>query len=319
MQILVPTTVTEALPEIAGVDYDYYDPAAPLPSHYLGAQCLVVWGNTREQLVDARERVTGLEWVCALSAGTDLIDSVGFAPSVKVTNASGHHDAPVAEHTLMLILAAVRRLDRFYAAQVEGRWASELGGVQPPGPQRDPSTGFPGLATLRGARVTIWGFGSIAQTLAPLLTALGAGVTGVANSAGERAGYPVVGISDVLDVLVSTDILVNILPSLPETQGIMGETVFDALPSHAWVVNVGRGATVDEDALDSALRAGTIGGAALDVFAEEPLPASSPLWTAPNVILTPHAAGGRPIEVDRLIGENVRRFLAGEPLNNRVN
>jgi len=319
MQILVPLTVTESLPLIDGVEYTYYDHTKVLSDSMLDAQCLVVWGNPRAQLEDARDRMTSLEWICALSAGTDLIESVGFGSNVRVTNASGHHDGPVAEHTLMLILAAVRRLDRFYVAQQEGRWATELTGIQPPGVQRDPSVGFPGMATVRGARVTIWGFGSIGQRLAPLLDSLGAQVTGIAQSAGERVGFPVVGVTDALEQVAMTDILVNILPATQATAGIMGKAVFDALPAHAWVVNVGRGATIDESALDTALRAGSIGGAALDVFATEPLPADSPLWTAPNMLITPHAAGGRPLGIEDLIGENVRRFLAGEALHNQVN
>ncbi len=90
------------------------------------------------------------------------------------------------------------------------------------------------------------------------------------------------------------------------------------LPRHAWVVNVGRGTTVDEDALAAALEAGRLGGAALDVFATEPLPADSPLWTAPNCVVSPHAAGGRPQGAEALIAENLRRCLAGQPLRNVV-
>ena len=88
------------------------------------------------------------------------------------------------------------------------------------------------------------------------------------------------------------------------------------LPPHAWAINVGRGSSVDEAALNEALRAGRIGGAALDVFGAEPLPDTSPLWDAPNLILSPHAAGGRPQGAERLIAENLRRFLAGQPLQN---
>src|SRR5690606_41703057 len=118
----------------------------------------------------------------------------------------------------------------------------------------------------------IWGFGSIAKTLAPYLTVLGAKVTGVASTAGERAGYPVIAATDVPRLLPETDILINILPAVPQTRGIVGADVFRALPRTAWLINVGRGATVDEPALREALEAGEIAGAALAVTATEPLP-----------------------------------------------
>jgi phosphoglycerate dehydrogenase-like enzyme len=294
-----------------------YAPTEPVPTEHEDADALVVWGNTRKQLSDSAARLHNLRWVAALSAGVDVIEAAGFAPEVVITNGSGLHDGPVAEHTLMLSLAAARRFDLAYGAQLEGRWAKELGWAQPVGVQRDGST-FPGLGTLADARITIWGFGSIAASLAPLYRTLGAHVTGIANSSGERHGFPVVSGAEILEVLAGTDLLVNILPSLPSTEKIISTSVFETLPNHAWLVNVGRGATVDEDALDQALRSGQIGGAALDVFACEPLPTESPLWTAPNVLITPHAAGGRPVGASEFVAKNVQRFLAGEPLINTI-
>jgi len=160
----------------------------------------------------------------------------------------------------------------------------------------------------------VWGFGSIGQHLAPMLAALGARVTGVATRAGERAGFPVITPDSLGDHLPRTDVLVSILPATAATTGVIDAEVLGALPAHAWFVNVGRGAVVADDDLIAALEAGDIAGAALDVFTEEPLPPTSPLWRAPNIILTPHTAGGRPQEPGRRIEENLRRYLAGEPL-----
>lgn len=318
MKVLIPTTVSLQIDPTLGVDAVEFDPTKPIPNEHTDAEVMVVWGNTRKQLADSVQRLTNLKWLPALSAGTDVIEAAGFAPDVIITNATGLHDAPVAEHTLMLILAAVRRFDLMLEAQHQGRWARELTGSQPASVQRGTDT-FPGLGMLLGARVTIWGFGSIAQRLAPLLSALGAEVTGVANTAGERGGYPVVAVADVSQVLGTTDILVNILPALPSTEKIVDRAVLAQLPNHAWFVNVGRGATVDEEALATALSEGTIGGAALDVFAWEPLPEQSPLWKTPNTYLTPHAAGGKPVGASEFLNENIRRYLAGEPLKNRIN
>jgi phosphoglycerate dehydrogenase-like enzyme len=109
-----------------------------------------------------------------------------------------------------------------------------------------------------------------------------------------------------------------ILPSTPATTGALDAARLAALPAHAHVVNVGRGSTVDEPALVAALAEGRIAGAALDVTDTEPLPADSPLWDAPNLVLTPHAAGGRPVGADELIAHNVAALLSGRALRNVV-
>lgn len=172
--------------------------------------------------------------------------------------------------------------------------------------------------TLRGARMLIWGFGSIAATLAPHLSALGAHVTGVAQSSGERHGYPVIAVDQLADRLPETDVLIMIMPSTAGTRHALNSVRLTLLPRHAWVVNVGRGSTVDTEALLTAIRAGRLGGAALDVFETKPLPADSPLWDEPDVIVSPHAAGGRPLGADALIAENLRALGGETSLRNVV-
>ena len=166
--------------------------------------------------------------------------------------------------------------------------------------------------------MVIWGFGGIGTTLAPHLKALGAHVTGVARSAGERHGFPVVDTAGMRDLLPGTDVLVMILPATPETAHALDAALLALLPRHAWLVNVGRGSTVDEAAVLDAVRSGRLGGAALDVFETEPLPPESGLWDEPNVIVTPHAAGGRPIGAAELIAENLAALRAGRPLRHVV-
>jgi phosphoglycerate dehydrogenase-like enzyme len=228
-----------------------------------------------------------------------------------ITSGAGLHDKTVAEHTLALVLAAARRLNLLVRAQIGHRWAAELGGLQP---VRDTSN----FRTLRDAHVVIWGFGGIAATLAPLLAALGARVTGVAQSAGERHGFPVVTAAALPTLLPTADVLINILPASDSTRRIVDQEVLGLLPSHAWLVNVGRGATVDEEALLAALRSGRLAGAALDVFETEPLPAASALWDEPNVLITPHAAGGRPLGAAERIRSNYEALEAGRPLSHVV-
>lgn len=313
MKLLVPSLVDYTAD--ADIDRDVtvvvYDPSEPLPSEHLDADALVVWGMSNDLLHDAAARLTQVKWVQLLSAGSDAALAAGFDPSVAITSGRSLHDAPVAEHALTLLLAAARRLHVLMRAQIGSRWAGEVGGIQP-----EPSPGL--FSTLRGAHVAIWGFGSIGSTLAPLLTGLGARVTGVATQSREQDGFSVVTPDDLPELLPTADALVMILPASPTTTHALSAELIAALPSHAWLVNVGRGSTVDEEALITALRADALGGAALDVTSVEPLPASSPLWELPNVIITPHSAGGRPLGAADLITHNLRAWLAGEPLRNLV-
>ncbi|AEV86402.1 phosphoglycerate dehydrogenase [Actinoplanes sp. SE50] len=311
MKVLLPDSVELDVTLPDGVIGVTYTPTAPIPGEHADADVLVVWGNTAAQLADAARRLTRLRWVQTLSAGPDAVLQAGFAPGVPITAGLGLHDQTVAEHTLALLLAAARRLNLLVRAQIGHRWAGELGGLQPVREEHS-------FRTLRDAHVVVWGFGGIAATLAPLLTALGARVTGVARTAGDRHGYPVVTAADLPQVLPTADVLVSILPAAADTAGVLDAGVLALFPPHAWVVNVGRGSTLDEAALLDALRAGRIAGAALDVFVTEPLPPASGLWDEPNVIITPHAAGGRPLGAARLIEENLAAFRDGRPLRNRV-
>ncbi|HEX8346098.1 MAG TPA: NAD(P)-dependent oxidoreductase [Actinoplanes sp.] len=307
MKLLLPDSVALHPDLPADVETVVYPIGQPIDDQHADAEALVVWGNPVAQLRDAAQRLTRLRWVQTLAAGPDAVLAAGFAPHVLITAGGGLHDLTVAEHALALVLAAARRVHLLTRAQIGHRWAGELGGMQPvdePGAFR----------TLRGARVVIWGFGGIAGTLAPHLTALGATVTGVARTAGERHGYPVVTPGDLPGLLPATDVVIMILPATPDTERVLDAALIARLPAHAWLVNVGRGSTVDEGAVLAAVRSGRLGGAALDVFETEPLPPESGIWDEPNVIITPHAAGGRPIGADALIAANLAALRAGTPL-----
>jgi phosphoglycerate dehydrogenase-like enzyme len=309
--ILLPRSVDGAPRVPHGVRVVPYDVDAPPPADAAHADALVVWGNPADRLRELAAAAPRLRWVQTLAAGPDAVLAAGFAAGAVVTNGRGLHDATVAEHVLALTLACVRRVPDLLRAQAEHRWAHELGGLQPLHPPGE-------VRTLVGAQVTVWGFGSIAARLAPLLTGLGARVTGVATTAGERHGYHVVAPESLPELLPRTDVLIGLLPALDATRHAIGARVLDLLPSRAWVVNAGRGTTLDEAALLAAVRAGAVAGAALDVFETEPLPAGSPLWDEPRVLVSPHAAGGRPVGWQDLVADNVARFVAGEPLRNVV-
>lgn len=309
MKVLLPSTIELRLPPADGVAYVTYAPDRPIPPPHQDAEAIVVWGNPAAQLRDAARQLTRLRWVQGLAAGSDAILGAGFADDVLLTSGRSLHDDTVAEHALALCLAAVRSLHTLGRAQRERRWAAELGGSQAEGPDLP-------LRTLAGARVSIWGFGGIAARLAGLLTGCDAQVTGVAHTAGVRAGHPVLAVADLPRLLPVTDILIMILPGTPDNRHALSEPLLSLLPRRAWLVNVGRGSTVDEPALVAALRSKAIAGAALDVFETEPLPHASPLWHLDNVIITPHSAGGRPRGAPALIAENLHALRHGTTLRN---
>ena len=285
MKILVPTVIPIEFTAPEGVEDVRYDVRAPIPKEHRDAEALVLWLNPPDELAALPEQLPHLKWIQGLMAGTDAVHAAGFPSHVQVCAGVGLHDA------------------RSPNTRWRSSWPRRAGSISPlraggvtlgPRTQRQPDGQADRFTTLGGASVLVWGFGSIGQHLAPLLSAFGARVTGVANSAGTRAGYPVITPTDLPEYLPTTDVLVSILPGTNATAGIVNAEIFEALPSHAWFVNVGRGSVVDDSDLLTALANGTIAGAALDVFVEEPLPSSSPLWQAPNMIITPHTAGGRP-------------------------
>jgi phosphoglycerate dehydrogenase-like enzyme len=310
MKLLVPTDAPFALDPPDGVELATYEPWQLIPDVHLDAEAAVVWGSRSRNLAQLAA-APNLRWIQTLAAGPDGVLAAGFPDRVLITSGRGFHDRPVTEHALALILAGLRLIPPCLAAQREHRWAGEFGGFRPlKSPDR--------LTSLIDARVLIWGFGSIGQRLAPLLAALGARVRGVAHTAGERAGFEVLDEAGLAAALPETDLLVMVLPQAPDTRHALNAERLGLLPRTSWVVNVGRGSTVDEAALVEALTAGRIGGAALDVTEAEPLPQDSPLWDAPNLILTPHLAGGRPLGAGEVISQNLAAFLAGEPLQNEV-
>lgn len=286
----------------------YFDESQRVPEEHRDAEAIVLWGNFIRDLKGLFDDLPNLKWIQTLMDGPDNVMALDLPKDIIITNGRHFHDKTVAEHALALALASVRRIPRSIEEQEAHHWGSrELGGVQALHPAD-------AVTTLYKANVVVWGFGAIGQTIGNRLKAFEANVVGVAHTAGERGGFPVVTNADLPELLPKTDILIMILPSRPDTDDILDAGMLANLPARARVVNVGRGSTIDEDALMAALRDGRLASAALDVVKTEPLPADSPLWDTPNLLITPHAAGGRPIGAEARIAKNVRRFLAGEDL-----
>ena len=250
----------------------------------------------------------GIRWLHTISAGVErlLVPEITERAGLVLTNNSGAYDVPIAEHVVAMLFAASKRVPAHLSAQARQEWKRDLEHTE-----------------LRGATLVILGLGSIGSELARLASGLGMRVLGVRRDASrlvpgvERVVPP----EQLGDLAAEADYLAVTSALTPATRGLLSATVIGRLRPHAWIVNIARGAIIDEPALIAALREHRIGGAALDVFAVEPLPADSPLWALENVIVTPHVSGSSPRVRERslaLVVENVRRFKAGEPLLNVV-
>jgi len=247
-----------------------------------------------------------MAWVHLISAGHDGVDAAGWPPGVRFTHPGGALSGAVAEHAFALLAALSRQLDKAVLGQTRQAWGK---------PYAQQAT------TLSGATLAVVGFGSIGRRVAKLASGgYDMTVIGVSRSGRPVDGYEVHPVSALLDVLPRADAVICALPFADETRHLLGAQAFAHCKPGAYFVNVGRGGVVDQAALIEALKSGALAGAGLDVTDPEPLPEGDPLWTAPNVLITPHyaAAGDREAAVRIAEGlvENIRRFRAGEPLLN---
>lgn len=244
-------------------------------------------------------RLTNVRVVQALTAGYDHL-LPKLSADVVLCNARGLHDASTAELALALILAAQRELPRWIRAQDAGRWEHAH------------------TKALAQSRVLIVGYGSIGEALDTRLRACEASTVRVARR--PRPESDVHGVAELDGLLPSADIVVLVTPLSAATRGLLDARRLALLPDGALVVNVGRGAVLDTDAMLAEAASGRL-RAALDVTDPEPLPAGHPLWHCPGVIITPHIAGGAADfypKAAAFIAEQVRLFAAGEPLRNVV-
>ncbi len=264
------------------LDFDWQDPAA-MPKH-----------------------CPHLRWVQGTSAGIGgFLERTGLVGSDLVfTTAAGVHATPLAEFTLYGLLHFVKDMPTLARWQRQQHWQRHTSGV------------------LAGSTAVVVGLGSIGREVCRLLSAVGVTVHGCGR---PGRSYDVPGVSRYTDtshlreLLPHASALILACPLTEQTAGLIGAAELAALPPGAVVVNVSRGAVIDEPALVSALTSGHVGGACLDVFATEPLPLSSPLWAMDNVIVSPHSAATATAEnrlITDLFIDNLRRFMAGGPLRN---
>jgi phosphoglycerate dehydrogenase-like enzyme len=267
------------------------------------AEVIVAW-----QIPPAvMERAGRLRWIHATAAGIDtLLYPAVQEGKVLLTSSVGVHSTGLPEHVMALILMFARRLHTAVRDQMLHRWnrASAIG------------------EEVSGKTLGILGLGTIGRTLSHRASAFGMRVIGTKRTPGsiphvERVLPP----EGTGEVLRESDFVAVILPLTPQTRGLINARTLALMKRTAVLINVGRGAVVQEEALIEALRAGAISGAGLDVFEREPLPADSPLYDMENVVITPHVSGASPTYFDRAIPlfcENLRRYLTGQPMINVV-
>jgi D-2-hydroxyacid dehydrogenase (NADP+) len=261
---------------------------------------------------DIVEQAPALKWLQLTSAGVDrLLNAPVVQSHVTVTTASGIHATPISEYVIGAMLAFAKGLPKAFRAQQERAW-------RPFWPDE-----------LEDKTVGVLGVGAIGARVVKLAKALDMRVLALRRSAerrmtGEEAGMDVDEMlppSELNYLLAESDYVVVALPLTPESRDLIGEAELRAMKPNAVIVNIGRGAIIDEAALVRALKEGWIAGAALDVFQQEPLSGESELWGLDNVIVTPHISGGTPRYMERAVAlfcDNLRRYLADEPLRNVV-
>lgn len=257
--------------------------------------------------------LTRLRWVQAPAAGVGhLLSDELVASPIVLTSARGVRARPIAEHVLAVTLALARQLHTAMRRQVTHTWS--LDELEASGRIR----------TLNGARLGLIGLGAIGFEIASLAAAFGMQVTALRKRV-ERPAPP--GVDAVLpperlpELLAGSDVVVLAAALTAETRQLIGRDALRHLKRGALLVNIGRGGLIDDAAVIEALQDGRLGGAALDVFAREPLDPASPYWDLPNVIVTPHISGGMEdywTPLVALFAENLRRFERGEPLLNVV-
>ncbi len=284
------------------------------------AEVVVIWPRPFDLSLAPR-----LKWIQLISAGLDrFVGHPIMESDIIITTASGIHATPIAEYVLASILAFSRRFRDMWRLQEGREWPEDrweiLRGEE-----------------LRGKTVGILGYGSIGREVGRLGQAFGMRILATKRSAKEKKekGYFMLGRGDpeggvvdqifdpsqLREMLKECDFFIVAVPLTPETEKMVGREELKAMKGSAYLVNISRGRVVDEEALLEALKEGWIGGAGLDVFAQEPLPQESELWGLDNVLLSPHVSANTPHYQERfaeLFCENLRRYLAGEELLNVV-
>lgn len=283
-----------------------YGPIAEIKEKLPETEILITYGE--DLTGEIIRECTGLKWLMVVSAGLDKLPFPELLEqNILVTNAKGIHKIPMAEHTLALILQDARNLVPVLDNQRQAIWDRSLR-----------------VSELAGKNLVIVGAGAIGLEIARKAKAFDMHIIGV-----TRSGKPLSNVDEVFkseeleQALASAHYVVVVTPLTPETENMFGEKQFQAMSEECYFINIARGQIVQDQALLKALNKGWIRGAAIDTFREEPLPASSPFWNTPNLIITPHLGGRSPKYMERameIFRFNLDVYLNGQgEMKNIVN
>ncbi len=308
MKIILPTQIRALLapqlpPEVTQV---WVDQHAQFDADPDGAVAYFRWWGEQDVFQHVLEVVPSLRWIHTPSAGVEhLLVRAVLERDLILTNSAGVHAIPIAEFVLAYILSRAKALPTYREAQAERHWAKEVE-----------------LLELYGATMLILGLGGIGQVIAERAAAFGMRVWG-----SRRSAQPVPHVERVVsgetwrELLPAADYVVVAAPLTSATRGMIDAAALAAMRPSTYLINIARGPLIDESALIAALQHGQIAGAALDTFEQEPLPPTSPLWTLPNLVLTPHSTAFSPRMHARQVAlflDNLQRMLNGQPLRNIV-
>ena len=286
----------------AGACVSFYKSESEIPQSDFDAD--IIYGFAPSIVKTSKK----LKWLCVPWAGVDSIMVPDYFANddCLLTNSAGAYGVSIAEHMIATALVMMRRLNEFFNETREGKWLS-------PRAQK----------SLKDSRITVLGTGDIGSTFAKRAKAFEPlQIIGVRRSGknSESVYDKVLPVSELDSVLPETDLLAMSLPATSETKGILSRERLALLPQGAYIVNVGRGSAIDEDALADALESGRLAGAALDVFQKEPLPEGHRLWHTKNLLITPHVAGNLTLAYTKdrnveMFLEDLENFSAGRPLH----
>ena len=289
-----------------GFAVDYY-PEGHLPADK-AADYEVIYGLCPPNELKA---AANLKWFCCSFAGVDSYMNEDIYPhkDVMLSNSSGAYGITISEHILMVTLMMLRQMPKFEEIVRAREWEKGLS-----------------MRSICGSSITVLGTGDIGTNFARRAKALGAKVVrGVRRTkkAGDPAYDEMYTLEELDSILPETEILVMALPGTRDTAHILSRRRIGLLPQDAYVVNVGRGSAIDQEALMEALNDGHLAGAALDVCVPEPLPKEHPLWSTKNLLLTPHISGNMSLGITRdldvaLFCEDLRNYAAGKKLQRLV-
>lgn len=283
------------------------DPKGSYPEDAL-KDCELLMGYFPKEMV---KKAVNLKWLQSASAGVDKLCDLAMYPndSVILTNSSGAFGIAIAEYLLTGLLMLMRRMPVYLEQQKRHEWKQAPGGI----------------GSVYGSTVTVIGLGDLGSNFAKRMKALGATVRAVKRTVCEKPEYvdELYTNDKLLEAVKDADVVTMCLPGTPQTEGMVSAEVMAAMKQGAYLLNAGRGKTLNQDALVQNLKSGHLGGAVIDVAVVEPIPADDPIWDLPNIVITPHISGNDNDSLNAnlmfdIYMENLDRYFAGEKLRNVI-